>query len=295
MTTETRDAQVQQPHQVVACIDGSEAALAVCDYAAWASQRMGAPLTLLHVLDEEKYPARTDMTGNIGLGSREQLQEELVSLDQQRSKLALKHGHLMLDEAEQRVLSAGVKKATKRQRHDELAASLAEMEPGSQLFVMGLHGESSAAAGRHVGSQLETVIRSVHRPVLLVPDEYAKPRSAMLAFDGSETAFRSVGLLANTPVFQGMPLHLVLVGSDSPEHQAQLERAASLLSGQGSDIHLAIRDGDVEQTLHAYQEEHEVDVLIMGAYGHSRIRRFLVGSTTTRMLETAKKPLVILR
>jgi nucleotide-binding universal stress UspA family protein len=33
----------------------------------------------------------------------------------------------------------------------------------------------------------------------------------------------------------------------------------------------------------------------MGAYGHSRIRQFLVGSTTTTMLKTAKKPLVILR
>jgi nucleotide-binding universal stress UspA family protein len=293
MTGET--SETQQPHPVVACIDGSEAALAVCDYAAWASQRMAAPLMLLHVLDEEKYPARTDMTGSIGLGSREQLQEELVSLDQQRSKLALKHGHVMLDEAEKRVLSAGVEKATKRQRHDELSASLVELEPTSQLFVMGLHGESSAAAGRHVGSQLETVIRSVHRPVLLVPDSYAEPKSAMMAFDGSATAFRSVELLANTPVFRGMPLHLVLVGTDSADHQNQLKRAVELLSGQGSDIHVAIRDGDVEQTLHAYQEEHDIDILIMGAYGHSRIRRFLVGSTTTRMLETAKKPLVILR
>lgn len=295
MKTETHDAQTQQPNHVVACIDGSEAALTVCDYAAWASLRMGAPLMLLHVLDEEKYPARTDMTGSIGLGSREQLQEELASLDQQRSKLALKHGHLLLDEAEKRVQSAGVEKATQRQRHDELSASLVELEPGSQLFVMGLHGESSAAAGRHVGSQLETVIRSVHRPVLLVPDEYAQPKSAMMAFDGSETAFRSIELLANTPVFRGMPLHLVLVGSDNAKHQEQLKRAASLLSGQGSDIHVAIREGDVEQTLHAYQEEHDIDILIMGAYGHSRVRRFLVGSTTTRMLETAKKPLVILR
>jgi nucleotide-binding universal stress UspA family protein len=33
----------------------------------------------------------------------------------------------------------------------------------------------------------------------------------------------------------------------------------------------------------------------MGAYGHSRIRQFLVGSTTTTMLKTAEKPLVILR
>jgi nucleotide-binding universal stress UspA family protein len=298
MTIENRDdgaPESLQPLQVVACIDGSEAALAVCDYSAWASQRMGAPLMLLHVLDEEKYPARTDMSGSIGLGSREQLQEELVSLDQERSKLALKHGHVLLDEAEKRVLADGMDKAAKRQRHDDLASSLVELEADSQLFVMGLHGESSAAAGRHVGSQLETVIRSVHRPILMVPDEYVQPRSAMLAFDGSATAFRSIELLSATPVFRGMPLHLVLVGADTADHQEQLKRAKRLLSEQGSEIHLAIRQGDVEQTLHAYQEEHNVDILIMGAYGHSRIRQFLVGSTTTRMLETAKKPLVILR
>jgi nucleotide-binding universal stress UspA family protein len=129
----------------------------------------------------------------------------------------------------------------------------------------------------------------------MVPDDYAEPRSAMLAFDGSETAFRSIELLSSTPVFRGMPMHLVLIGSDTQEHKDQLKRAERLLSDQGSEIHTAIREGDVEQTLHAYQEEHDIDVLIMGAYGHSRIRRFLVGSTTTKMLETAKKPLVILR
>jgi len=295
MTNENRDAAAQGPLHVVACIDGSEAALAVCDYAAWACKRMGAPLMLLHVLDEEKYPAPTDLTGSIGLGSREQLQEELVSLDQERSKLALKHGHVLLDEAEKRVLADGVEKAAKRQRHDELASSLAGLESESQLFVMGLHGESSAAAGRHVGSQLETVIRSVHRPILVVPDQFVPPRSVMLAFDGSATAFRSVELLSATPVFKGIPLHLVLVGADTAEHQEQLKRAQRLLSAQGPDISLAIRDGDVEQALHAYQEEHDIDILIMGAYGHSRIRQFLVGSTTTRMLETANKPLVILR
>ena len=292
----TNDNRENSPLQVVGCIDGSEAALGVCDYAAWASRRMDDPLLLLHVLDEEKYPARTDMSGNIGLGAREHLLDELVELEQKRSKLALKHGHVMLDEAEQRVKSAGVTDVCKRQRHDELASALVELEPQSRLFVMGLHGESSPGKGRHVGSQLETVIRSVHRPILLVPDEFSEPGSAMLAFDGSATAFRSIELLAGTPVFRGMPLHLVMVGADTAEKRDQLGRARDILAAQDLEVHQAICEGsDVEQTLHAYQDEYGIDVLIMGAYGHSRIRRFLVGSTTTRMLETARKPLVILR
>jgi nucleotide-binding universal stress UspA family protein len=66
-------------------IDNSQSSLAVCDYAAWASQRLSAPLTLLHVLDKEKYPASADLSGNIGLGSREHLLEELAMLDAQRA------------------------------------------------------------------------------------------------------------------------------------------------------------------------------------------------------------------
>lgn len=197
---------------------------------------------------------------------------------------------MLLDEAEKWVRASGIEQPVKRQRHDELASSLEELEPESRLFVLGLHGESSAAAGRH----LETVIRSVHLPVFLVPDEFVQPRSAMLAFDGSPTAFRGIELLAGTPVFKGMALHLVMIGAETTEHAEQLNRAGEALARQGMEPHMAIRQGDVEQTLYAYQDEHDIDVLIMGAYGHSRIRQFFVGSTTTKMLETAKKPLVIL-
>ncbi len=281
--------------RVVACIDGSRAAPAVCEFAAWASNHMNMPVTLLHVLDEERYPAEPDLAGSIGLGSREQLLEELADLDRKRSKLALEHGHHMLDEAERLVKAAGVEDVVKRQRHGDLTESLLALENQTRLLVMGLHGESSSDRDIHIGSQLETVIRSLHRPIMLVPDQFTPPRSAMLAFDGSATAFRSVEMMAGSPVFRDMPLHLVMIGPDTSDRREQLKKAETMLSGLGVDIQLAIRAGDVEPALHEYQDEHDIDLLVMGAYGHSRIRQFLVGSTTTTMLKTAEKPLVILR
>ncbi|WP_416398560.1 universal stress protein [Allohahella sp. A8] len=267
--------------QIIACIDGSSAVPAVCEYAAWASLRSQAPVMLLHVLDEAHYPEEPDLAGNIGLGSREHLLKELAELDQKRSRLALEHGHHLLDEAEARVQAVGVSDVHKRQRHGDLPESVLALEKETLLFVMGLRGENSAGQDRHIGSQLETVIRKVHRPVLLVPDQYEAPQSAMLAFDGSATAFRGVQLLADNPVFTNMPLHIVMVGAESTEHWAQLTRAKDLLSPLGGEIQLAIREGDVEQTLHTYQTEHDIDLMLIGAYGHSRIRQFLVGSTTT--------------
>ncbi|MAZ05581.1 MAG: universal stress protein UspA [Halomonas sp.] len=281
--------------RVVACIDGSQAAPAVCDYAAWASKYMETPMMLLHVLDEERYPTEPDLAGSIGLGSREQLMEDLAELDRKRAKLALEHGHHMLDEAEKRVRDSGISEVVQRQRHGDLTESLLALENQTRLLVMGLHGETCSERDTNIGSQLETVIRSMHRPILLVPDEFTRPRSAMLAFDGSATAFKGVELLAGSPVLKGMPLHLVMIGADTSDRREQLRKAEKMLAGLESGITLAIRAGDVEPALHAYQEEHDIDILVMGAYGHSRIRQFLVGSTTTTMLKTAKKPLVILR
>ncbi|WP_083260188.1 universal stress protein [Marinobacter sp. X15-166B] len=280
---------------VVGCIDRSRAAVSVCDYAAWASLRLAAPLMLFHVTDQERYPAPTDLAGNIGLGSREHLLEELASLDEQRGKLALEHGQHLLQAAEQRVREAGVRQVHQRQRHGSLSESLLAIEADTRLLVIGLHGESSNDGKLQVGSQLETVIRSVTRPVMVVPDEFTAPRSAMLAFDGSDTALKGVQVLAASPLLEGLPLHLVMVGEDSAERQQQLESARSVLAPLGCELHVAIREGEVETALHQYQAEHHIDLLIMGAYGHSRIRQFLVGSTTTNMLKTATTPLIILR
>jgi nucleotide-binding universal stress UspA family protein len=60
-----------------------------------------------------------------------------------------------------------------------------------------------------------------------------------------------------------------------------------MLIPSGFVVHAEIRQREVEAALHVYQTEHGIDLLVMGAYGHSRIRQFLVGSTTTTMLSNS--------
>lgn len=283
---------------VVACIDGSKATAAVCDYAAWASLQLRAPLTLLHVLDQGRYPVNTDMTGNIGLGSREMLLDELAELDAQRNKLALQQGHHMLEAAQNRVRCNGAEQVTLRQRHGDLADTLTGIEADTRLFVLGIHGEDTSeleGGKNHIGSHLETVLRSVHRPVLLTPENYSQPKSVLLAYDGSETTRKGVDMVAQSPLFKGLPIHVVMVDTDTAASQEQLNWARQQLEKHGHEVHVALLDGDVEPVLHSYQRDQKLDVLVMGAYGHSRIRQFLVGSTTTSMLNNSDSPLLILR
>ena len=281
--------------QVLACIDGSLSSPAVCDYAAWASLRLGAPLCLLHVLDHKQYPPRSDLSGNIALGSREQLLQELAELDERRSKLGLEQGRLALEAARERVQRDGVANPQLRQRHGDLVDSLRELENDIRLLVIGRQGETSDAVSQLVGSQLESVIRTLHRPILVSPGQFRAPRSLMLAYDGSATCDKGVDLLAASPLFQGLPIHVVMVGADSDAARAQLQQAERRLVAGGHQVQLAIRAGEVEPSLHDYQTEQDIDLLVMGAYGHSRIRQFLVGSTTSHMLQTSVSPLLLLR
>ncbi|MCG6542934.1 universal stress protein [Pseudomonas sp. KSR10] len=282
-------------NQVMACIDGSPQASAVCDCAAWASRQLDAPLTLLHVLDQQQYPATGNLSGIIGLGSREYLLEELAALDEKRSKLALEEGRMMLDAARQRVITAGVEQPDVRQRHGDLVETLHDLEPDIRLLVIGKQGEDSGSDLQLIGSQLESVIRTLHRPILVTPADFSVPTSVMLAFDGSATTRKGVEMLASSPLFKGIPIHLVMVGDDTTDSRALLESARDSLAAAGFEVHIAIRAGEVEPVLHAYQAEYQVGLLVMGAYGHSRIRQFLVGSTTTRMIRTTTTPLLLLR
>ncbi|WP_454910486.1 universal stress protein [Stutzerimonas chloritidismutans] len=280
---------------VMACIDGSPQAAAVCDCSAWASKRLDAPLTLLHVLDRQQYPVSGDLSGIIGLGSREFLLQELATLDEKRAKLALEEGRMMLDSARQRAISAGVAQPECRQRHGDLIESLRDLQDETRLLVIGRQGEDSGDAIQHIGSQLENVIRTMQRPILVAPGDFSAPQSVMLAFDGSATSRKGMEMLAGSPLFKGMPIHLVMVAADTADNQAQLENARGVLTAAGFNVEIAIRAGEVEPTLHAYQAEHGIDLLVMGAYGHSRIRQFFVGSNTTNMIRTTSTPLLLLR
>ena len=280
--------------EVIACIDGSPAAARVCDYAVWAVQRLNAPLMLLHVLDHSKYPVESDLSGNLLLGGREALMSELSELDARRNKLALEQGKLMLEAAAGRAIEQGVAEPRQRQRHGGLVETLAAMQEQTRLLVIGKLGEGHAGEASQVGDHVEQVIRTMDKPILVVPSDYSEPKRIMLAFDGSPTCQAGVKMLASSPLFLGLPCHLVAVGKDSSLMES-LAWARETLEASGHDVETAQLEGDVEPVLHRYQQDNDIDMVVMGAYGHSRIREFFVGSTTSKMIKNATVPHLLLR
>lgn len=287
--------QVQE-NIVLACVDGSNLMPAVCDYAAWIAQRVDAPLTLLHSIDHHPETAASlDLSGNIGVDSSDQLLRNIVALELQQSKLKLQQGKLIMRAAQQKVIQAGIANPDLHQRHGSLVESLIELEEQIRVLVVGARGKVHENQPDKIGAKLESIIRSLHKPILVVNGAFTAPERFMLAYDGSKAADKAVDMVVNSPLYRGLLCHLVCVSDDG--HGGELlEKAANKLK-QVPGIKLISQklSGNPEQALCAYQNQFDIDLTVMGAFSHTRIHDLLLGSFTVKMLSQSHKPLLLLR
>lgn len=282
-------------NNVIACIDGSSLSECVTNASVWAAKQMGSPLTLMHSLEKETARTDEDLSGSIGLGSREHLLEELVALDTQRAKLALEHGKLVLENAKEFAHKAGAKQIDLLQRHGDLVENLLDLEEDTRLIVVGRCGSGHTQSAHTIGSHIERVARTLHRPILISVDEFKAPKNFMIAYDGREAADNAIERIAQSPLLLGLPCHLVMAGEATSEKRAKLEEAHRILEEEGFDVTASIIPGKIYSVLTQYREENQIELMAMGAYAHSKVRQFFVGSNTSKMIIESDIPLLILR
>lgn len=282
--------------KILACVDSTAAADTVADYAAWAARKLQAPMELLHVLDRHVALAvGQDHSGAIGLGAQEKLLVKLATEDEARTRAAREAGRVFLNRLRERAVASGATSVDTRLRHGDVEETLAEQQEGSRLLVLGRAGATTSSGGTGLGKHLEWVVRSVNRPVLVSTDVYAEPSKVLFAFDGSSVTRRGVEMLAGSPLLKGVPLHLLMSGTNNAKSQSQLEWAMQLLKKAGMDATSELVSGGPQDAVaHAIRTQ-GFNFLVMGAYSHSPLRRLLMGSKTSEMLKASKAATLLLR
>jgi len=280
--------------RIIALVDGSVYSGSVCDHAAWAARRMGAEVVLLHVIGRRE-ARRGDLSGSIGLGARTKLMQELAELDEQQAKLSLKRGRAILEDGAARLREDGVEKVVPVLRHGDLVEELALLEHEADLIVIGKRGEAADFAKLHLGSNLERVVRASARPVLVAARAFRPIERFTLAFDGGPSAVRALEHITKSPVFRGLKCHLLTIGEEMPDLREMLEGAEAMLREAGFEVEAEIVPGQPEKVICEQTKARETGLLVMGAYGHSRIRSMIIGSTTTAMVQGCQLPVMLFR
>jgi nucleotide-binding universal stress UspA family protein len=281
--------------KIVALVDGSIYSASVCDHAAWISQRTGAPVELIHVLGRREAADTHDHSGAIRLGARTALLNELAELDAQRARLISQRGRAILDDARAILDRDGVTEVTTRLRQGDIVEAVAEVEADARVILIGKRGEDADFAKGHLGSNLERIVRASHKPVFVASRAFRPISKVLVAYDGGASAMKAVDHIARSPLFQGLVVHVVTVGSATPDVRKGLGNASALLKDAGIETQTAVLPGQPESALGKLVDEAQFDMLVMGAYGHSRIRSLIIGSTTTAMIRSCKVPVVLMR
>ncbi|MEW6019839.1 MAG: universal stress protein [Pseudomonadota bacterium] len=147
----------------------------------------------------------------------------------------------------------------------------------------------------------EAVVFGSGRPVLLYRPGIADLlggglSTAVLPWDGSRTAARA--LADALPVLlKARQVRVLTVMNDKPEARSGIaDDVLRHLKAHGIDAVVDEVDGSRRKTGEVfadYAAQHKSDLFVMGAYGRSRVREFILGGATEHMLHDPKVPLLL--
>jgi nucleotide-binding universal stress UspA family protein len=281
---------------LMALVDGSAYSESLCRYAAWIAARTGAQVQLYHVLDPRHALGKRDLSGSIALGARSDLLEKLSTLDEQHGKLAQAQGRAILDDAKALIEAEGVTDVVTRLRYDDIVATVTAKEGDADMVLIGKRGEAAGLDNPHLGSNFERIVRASEKPVFVANRSFRDVKRILIAYDGGASSMKAVEYVARDPLFTGLDVVVATVGGESGEaRQDDLDEAGATLSAWGHKAETRILQGQPSAALGDFVVRENIDLLVMGAYGHSRIRTLVIGSTTTEMIRTCKVPVVLMR
>jgi nucleotide-binding universal stress UspA family protein len=197
---------------------------------------------------------------------------------------------------EARVAASGdPARATFIDLHEMEDISLPERARAYDLVVM--TRRAAEVGHEHAGVRPDVIALHSGRPIVTVSDDYAGklPEHVLLAWDGKRAAARALGDLVH--VFGGVTRATVLTVSSGPEAPPEAgDDVIGLLARHGIEgrriYREAPRQGITRAILDACAET-RADMLVMGAYEHSKFSEDLWGGVTRDILVDAHLPVLM--
>jgi nucleotide-binding universal stress UspA family protein len=267
---------------IVVNLDVESAQSAVADYAISVAQAFDAHLSAVAFAYEEALPA--------SIFSRVAI--ELIEAQRRKCELAAESAAGKFDEsargsgvsAESHIFKSGIANAAEHfgrlaRRYDLAVVSQVEADklPMRELIIHAALFDSG-------------------RPVLIVPyiqRDGLKLDRVMVCWDGSRNAARAMGD-AMPFLARAKAVEIVLVagdpgksneiaGVDVAHHLARHQLKVELRQ-------IVVRDLDVANTILSHAADAGTDFIVMGGYGHSRLREFVLGGATRGILAAMTVP-----
>lgn len=282
---------------VLVCTDGSPCGKTAVQYARYWAERIGLRVTVLFVEDLRltQGPLVTGYYGPVGMApspAYPAFYEDLVQSVKQQAERVIAEARQVFEGSQVQV-DFQVREGIVRDTILEEARTV-------DLLCLGRHGEHGEWEDGDLGSTVQKVLRRSQRPVLITPTEFRPLNKLLVAYDASRHANRALRVACGLSSDVGLPMMVVTVAQeegDRPKSEAVLDEARQLVAPyEDVTAEFSLLVGEEEEAvLIDHVEQSECDLIVMGAYGLSRIREWLLGSTTAGVLARSTRPVLLVR
>jgi nucleotide-binding universal stress UspA family protein len=169
----------------------------------------------------------------------------------------------------------------------------------TDLIVVSQENREDVEAAHEI-EFVEQTLLTAGRPVLAIPSSGEFPvigDRVLCCWDGSREAARA---LADAAPILRLASHMTVLsmneGAASPKHEAPFEDLATYCVAQGmpapEHVRRDIKGVGVGSTILNAAADHSADLIVMGAYGHSKLRQWALGGATASILKSMTVPVM---
>ena len=276
--------------KILVCADGSDIANVAIEYAIYLGKHLDGHVKCVHVIDSRilEGPLASDVSEWIGPQSEgEQIQVFRDILEKKAQEI--------IDSFNKRCADAGVSGEGEIKRGHPPTVLRKEAE--ADVIVLGQRGLHTEFIGKLMGSTAENVVRRSNKPCLVTPGAFKEIRKILVAYDGSEHARQALREAADLTKKLNAELVLLTVsGEDEADADVISKKGLDLVESDGfCPVPIVLEAKHVAEAILENAKEKGSDLIVMGAYGHSRIREFFLGSTTSHVITHSEVPVLFVR
>ncbi|MCF6154593.1 MAG: universal stress protein [Candidatus Brocadia sp.] len=273
--------------------DGSENSITAADYAIHLARLFNASVKGLFVKDVKVltgpliHDIGTSIGGMVPYGTFNQTVREMME-SQADAALNLLEG---------KCSQAGIP-FSREVREGVVSREIIKSADDCDLISMGKMGAHAEWRDVFLGTNVEFVVRQTHKPVLITPSEFKPFTKMLIAYDGSSFADKALRSGAEIAQPMKLPVTVVFVAGKKEESSEILSKAKTFLESYNLTVNTVAKEG----TDHAKgilelcnDEDEKFNILVMGAYGHSRLQEMILGGTTVRVMRSTHCPILLCR
>lgn len=274
---------------ILLCVDGSAYTESVLRHGVHLATTFSAHVRVLSVVDIRifEWTAAMGADGFVPVIPSSAYQEESRRLMEEKTQAVLKKCSETLSEA-------GVRFEIEKISGPP-ADVIVERAHLVDLLIMGVRGEFATWESKMVGATLHAVSRETEKPIFVARRQFIPTERILVGYDGSAPGSRAMQLAAFFAGRLAVPLTALSVSSNPKVGERYAEEARNYLSHYDIDVSTDVVPGNPEREIASYAEKHGFSLIVIGKYGHSRIREALLGSTTEHILRRSSMPVVMVK